>query len=55
MGEMARLGSAGMDVHETASAHVPFEGFFERERDQLYRAIACAREPSLQPSSHPPP
>ena len=39
MGEMAGLGSAGMGVREAASLPVPFEGFFERERDQLYRAL----------------
>ena len=39
MSETARLGPEGMEVHEAASPPVPFEGFFERERDQLYRAL----------------
>lgn len=39
MNEMARLGSEAIDAHETASSPVPFEGFFEQERDQLYRAL----------------
>jgi RNA polymerase sigma-70 factor (ECF subfamily) len=38
MTETARIGSAGMDAHETAPS-VSFEGFFERERDRLYRAL----------------
>jgi RNA polymerase sigma-70 factor (ECF subfamily) len=39
MSETARLGSAATDVHEATSPPVPFEGFFEQERDRLYRAL----------------
>ena len=38
MSETARLDSEAIDVHETASS-LPFEAFFEQERDQLYRAL----------------
>jgi RNA polymerase sigma-70 factor (ECF subfamily) len=39
MGETARLGVEGMGVSETTFPPVPFEGFFEQERDHLYRAL----------------
>lgn len=39
MGETARLEAVGTDVRETAFPPVPFDGFFERERDGLYRAL----------------
>jgi RNA polymerase sigma-70 factor (ECF subfamily) len=39
MGETARPGVVGMDIHEAAFPPVPFEGFFEQERDRLYRAL----------------
>ena len=39
MGETARLGVAGVDVHETALTPASFEDFFDREPDRLYRAL----------------
>jgi RNA polymerase sigma-70 factor, ECF subfamily len=39
MGETARLGADGMAVHEAVYPPVSFDGFFERERDPLYRAL----------------
>jgi RNA polymerase sigma-70 factor, ECF subfamily len=40
MSETARLGSDAMiEAHEVGISAVPFEGFFEQERDQLYRAL----------------
>jgi RNA polymerase sigma-70 factor (ECF subfamily) len=39
MSETARLGPAGMEVHEAASPPVAFEAFFEQEKDGLYRAL----------------
>jgi RNA polymerase sigma-70 factor (ECF subfamily) len=39
MSETARLGPAGMEVHEAASPHVAFEEFFQQEGDGLYRAL----------------
>lgn len=39
MGETARLGADGMAVHEAVHPPVSFDGFFERERDPLYRAL----------------
>jgi RNA polymerase sigma factor (sigma-70 family) len=39
MSETARLGPAGMEVHEAASPPVAFEAFFEHERNGLYRAL----------------
>lgn len=39
MSETARFGTEAIGAPEAASSPVPFEGFFERERDQLYRAL----------------
>jgi RNA polymerase sigma-70 factor (ECF subfamily) len=39
MGQTARLGVVGKDVHEAAYSPVSFDSFFERERDRLYRAL----------------
>jgi DNA-directed RNA polymerase specialized sigma24 family protein len=38
MSEAADLGPVGTDIRETA-APSSFEGFFEQERDKLYRAL----------------
>jgi RNA polymerase sigma factor (sigma-70 family) len=39
MRETARLGPAGMEVHEAASPPVAFEEFFQQEGDGLYRVL----------------
>lgn len=39
MSETARFGVAGVGTNEVASSPVPFEGFFEREREALYRSL----------------
>ena len=39
MSETARLGPAGMEVHEAASPPVAFEEFFQQEGHGLYRAL----------------
>jgi hypothetical protein len=39
MSEKARLGPAGMEVHEAASPPVTFEAFFEEARDGAVRSL----------------
>ena len=39
MSETARLGSEAIDAREAVSSPMPFDGFFEQERDRLYRAL----------------
>lgn len=39
MSETVRLGAEGMDAPVAASTAVAFDGFFEQQRDHLYRAL----------------
>ena len=53
MGETARLDPVGMDVNEATSPAVPFESFFEREREPLYRALWLGRAAGRMPVRRP--